>query len=67
MRTQETLRPEDRERLKRARDRLGREEERYRSLVVQMIDAGISAAAIARELGITRQAVYGFVKRARAL
>lgn len=62
-RARDELTPQETARLTRARERLERERARWPETIAQMIDEGASPAAIARALGVSRQAIYAQLAR----
>lgn len=60
------LTPAQRRRLRAALAGVARAEARATALLRELIDEGASAAAIGRELGVSRQAVHDRLQRARA-
>jgi transposase-like protein len=57
-----TLTPLQRRRLSRARDRAERAEADLRETVLQLLSEGAAIAAIARELGLTRQVLWARIR-----
>jgi GH24 family phage-related lysozyme (muramidase) len=57
-----TLTAEQRRRLRRARTRADEAEAQLRETVLQLVDEGAAIAAIARDLGVTRQVLWARIR-----